>query len=64
MLAPDHGYVTLTVKKVFSNLRKLAEESGSGSVDRKLQLIAELLTSAKGNEALDFIQSRIVPWLP
>ena len=41
----------LTVKKVFYNLRKLAEESGSGSVDRKLQLIAELLTSAKGIEA-------------
>ncbi|MAG15789.1 DNA ligase [Candidatus Woesearchaeota archaeon] len=41
----------LTVKKVFSNLRKLAEESGGGSVDRKLQLIAELLSSSKGNEA-------------
>jgi len=41
----------LIVKKVFFNLRKLAEESGSGSVDRKLQLIAELLTSAKGSEA-------------
>ncbi|MBI2663768.1 ATP-dependent DNA ligase [Candidatus Woesearchaeota archaeon] len=41
----------LTVKKVFDNLRKLAAESGSGSVDRKLQLIAELLTSAGGSEA-------------
>lgn len=41
----------LTVKKVFDNLRKLAAESGSGSVDRKLQLIAELLISAGGSEA-------------
>ncbi len=41
----------LTVKKVFSNLRKLVEMTGHGSVDRKLQLIAELLTSAKGTEA-------------
>src|SRR3989338_4662610 len=41
----------LTVRKVFSNIRKLAEVSGTGSVDRKLQLIAELLTSAKGKEA-------------
>ena len=40
----------LTVGKVFGNLRKLAEETGSGSVDRKLQLIAELLTSAKEGE--------------
>lgn len=41
----------LTVRKVFSNLRKLVEMTGQGSVDRKLQLIAELLTSAKGAEA-------------
>ncbi len=41
----------LTVKKVFSNLMKLSDETGHGSVDRKLQLIAELLTSAKGVEA-------------
>ncbi|MBI3037131.1 ATP-dependent DNA ligase [Candidatus Woesearchaeota archaeon] len=41
----------LTVKKVFDNLRKLTELTGQGSVDRKLQLIAELLSSAKGAEA-------------
>jgi DNA ligase-1 len=41
----------LNVKKVFLNLRKLAELQGSGTVDRKLQLIAELLTSAKPLEA-------------
>ena len=41
----------LTIKKVFSNLRKLTELTGQGSVDRKLQLIAELLTSSGGVEA-------------
>ncbi|MBI2581389.1 ATP-dependent DNA ligase [Candidatus Woesearchaeota archaeon] len=41
----------LTVKKVFENLRKLTELTGQGSVDRKMQLIAELLSSAKGTEA-------------
>ena len=42
---------TLVVKKVFDNLRKLAELEGLGTVDRKMQLIAELLTSAKPIEA-------------
>lgn len=42
----------LSVAKVFDNLRKLAETTGSGSVDRKLNLISELLTSAKPREAL------------
>ena len=41
----------LTVKKVFLNLRKLAELEGSGTVERKIQLISELLTSAKPKEA-------------
>ncbi len=41
----------LTVKKVFDNLRNLTELTGQGSVDRKMQLIAELLSSAKGAEA-------------
>ncbi|MBI2137168.1 ATP-dependent DNA ligase [Candidatus Woesearchaeota archaeon] len=41
----------LSVGKVFSNLSKLAVIGGEGSVDRKLQLISELLTSAKGVEA-------------
>jgi DNA ligase 1 len=45
------GSSELTVKKVFSNIRKLSIEEGSGSVDRKLQEIAELLTSAKPIEA-------------
>ncbi len=41
----------LTVKKVFDNLRRLTELTGEGSVDRKLQLVAELLSSAKGADA-------------
>jgi len=41
----------LTVKKIFKNLRELAIIEGTGSVDKKTQLVAELLTSAKPNEA-------------
>lgn len=45
------GSAELTVKKVLKNLRELATIEGHGSVDRKMQLVAELLTSAKPNEA-------------
>ncbi|MBW2993377.1 ATP-dependent DNA ligase [Candidatus Woesearchaeota archaeon] len=41
----------LTVKKIFENLRKLSETGGQGAVDRKVKLIAELLTSANPVEA-------------
>ncbi|MBI2659816.1 ATP-dependent DNA ligase [Candidatus Woesearchaeota archaeon] len=41
----------LNVKKVFGNIRKLAELEGQGTVERKTQLIAELLTSAKPLES-------------
>ncbi len=41
----------LTVKKVYENLRKVALQEGEGSQDRKLALIAELLTNAKPREA-------------
>jgi len=41
----------LTITKVFTNLRKLAELEGQGTVERKIQLISELLTSAKSIEA-------------
>ncbi|MBU1975171.1 MAG: ATP-dependent DNA ligase [Nanoarchaeota archaeon] len=41
----------ITVKKVFNNLRKLATTEGTGSVDQKIGLISELLTSAKPLEA-------------
>ena len=38
---------SLTVDKVFDNLQKLTTQEGEGSVDMKVGLIAELLTSAK-----------------
>jgi len=41
----------LTVKKVFTNLRKLSELEGLGTVEKKMQLIAELLTSSSPLEA-------------
>jgi DNA ligase 1 len=41
----------LTVDKVFTNLKKLVDIEGKGSVERKLALISELLTSASGIEA-------------
>ncbi|MBI2208083.1 ATP-dependent DNA ligase [Candidatus Woesearchaeota archaeon] len=45
------GSHELTVKKVLKNLMELAAIEGHGSVDRKISLVAELLTSAKPNEA-------------
>lgn len=41
----------LTIKKVFDNIKKLSTIEGAGSVDVKLQLISELLTSAEPKEA-------------
>lgn len=47
----------LTLEKVFSNLQKLADIEGEGSVDRKIKLISELLTSAKPDEAKYIIRT-------
>lgn len=41
----------LTTKKVFDNIIKLAGQEGHGTVDKKLALFAELLTSATPEEA-------------
>jgi DNA ligase-1 len=41
----------LTTKKVYDNLRKLATLEGAGVVQNKVQLVAELLTSASPEEA-------------
>ncbi len=41
----------LDIKKVFDNLQRLASLEGAGTVDRKVKLIAELLTSATPVEA-------------
>ena len=51
------GSAELTIKKVAENLRKLATQEGSGSVDQKLKLVAELLTSANPLEARYIIRS-------
>jgi DNA ligase 1 len=42
---------SLTVKKVFDNIQKLATLEGQGTVNNKIGLISELLTSAKPLEA-------------
>lgn len=41
----------LSIKKVFDNLRSLSSLEGAGTVDRKVKLVAELLTSASPKEA-------------
>jgi len=41
----------LTVEKVFKNIYVLASQEGTGSVDQKAKMIAELLSSAKPLEA-------------
>ena len=41
----------LTIKKVFTTLRKITETTGTGSITQKLQLVVGLLTSARPLEA-------------
>ena len=45
------GKRELSVEKVFENLRKLPEIGGAGSHEKKILLIAELLSSAEAAEA-------------
>lgn len=47
----------LTVTKVFTNLRKIAELEGQGTVDKKIQYCTELLTSAQPLEAKYIIRT-------
>ncbi len=49
----------LTISKVFDNIRKLAEFEGKGTVDKKIQLISELLTSASPKEAKYIVRAII-----
>ncbi len=49
----------LTTEKVLENLRKLPELEGKGTVGKKLNLITELLTSAKPIEALYLVRTLI-----
>ena len=45
------GNKILDVDKIFENIRKLSELEGKGTVNRKIQLITELLSNANGKEA-------------
>jgi len=47
----------LTIEKVLDNLKKLPELVGKGTVEKKLSLISELLTSASGIEAKYIIRT-------
>ena len=49
----------LTTEKVLENLRKLPELEGKGTVNKKLALITELLTSALPTEALYLVRTLI-----
>ena len=49
----------LTTKKVLENLRKLPGLEGKGTVDKKLSLISELLTSASSVEAKYLVRTLI-----
>jgi len=49
----------LTTEKVLENLRKLPELEGKGTIDKKIGLITELLTSASSVEALYLIRTLI-----
>ncbi len=46
----------LTTEKILQNLRKLPELEGKGTIDKKLALITELLTSASPVEALYLVR--------
>jgi DNA ligase-1 len=47
----------LTIQKVVDNLRKASQLQGHGTVDRKLSLVAELLTNAEPMEARYIIRT-------
>lgn len=47
----------LGVEKVFDNLRKVAEVEGKGAVEKKLNLVSELLSNAGGKEAKYIIRT-------
>ncbi len=53
-----HSHI-LTTEKVLENLRKLPELEGKGTVNKKLSLITELLTSASPKEALYLVRTLI-----
>jgi DNA ligase 1 len=50
---------TLSSIKVFDNLQKIATMEGEGTVDRKVKLVAELLTSSSPEEAKYIVRTII-----
>lgn len=48
---------SLTIRKVFENIKKLAELEGAGSADLKVKLAAELLANAEPTEAKYIIRT-------
>ncbi len=50
---------SLTTKKVIDNLRKLPELEGQGTIDKKISLIIELLSSASPLEAMYLVRTII-----
>ena len=53
-----HSHI-LTTEKILENLRKLPELEGKGTVNKKISLITELLTSASPSEALYLVRTLI-----
>jgi DNA ligase-1 len=49
----------LSLKKVFDNIKKLSTLVGSGTVDQKVKLISELLSSAKPKEGRYIIRTAL-----
>jgi len=54
-----HTAKVLTTEKVLENLRKLPELEGKGTIEKKLSLITELLSSASPIESLYLIRTLI-----
>lgn len=49
----------LSVKKVYDNMKKLATLTGEGTVDKKIALVSELLTSASAIEAKYIVRTAL-----
>ena len=53
------GFKTLTIEKILESLRKLHTFEGEGTVDKKISIITELLTSANPIEAKYIVRTLI-----
>ncbi len=57
LIKRNFGSLYLTTEKILENLRKLPELEGKGTVEKKLSLITELLTSASPMGALYLVRT-------